>query len=125
MEREEKRLYRSCAMSTLSLRLPDSLHKKVRELAAKDSISINQCIATAVAEKMAALLTSAYLIERGRRGSREKFEQVLAKVRNISAVPGDELDKAPAGRKGGRTLRRWKSRGLAIGKGAPRSRSCA
>ena len=82
-------------MSTLSLRLPDSLHKKVRELAAKDGISINQFIATAVAEKMSVLLTSAYLVERARRGSRAKFERVLAKVRDVPPLPGDELDEAP------------------------------
>jgi len=54
-------------MSSLSLRLPDSLHRKIRELAAQDDISINQFIATAVAEKAAALLTVEYLAERGRR----------------------------------------------------------
>lgn len=36
-------------MSSLSLRLPESLHQKVRELAERDDISINQFIATAVA----------------------------------------------------------------------------
>lgn len=36
-------------MSTLSLQLPDSLHRGVRELAEKEGISINQFIATAVA----------------------------------------------------------------------------
>lgn len=44
-------------MSTLSLRLPDSLHNRVRELAQQDGISINQFISTAVAEKLAALMT--------------------------------------------------------------------
>ena len=44
-------------MSTLSLRLPKSLHGKVRALARKEGVSINQLITTAVAEKMAALLT--------------------------------------------------------------------
>ena len=42
-------------MSSLSLRLPESLHEKIRELAERDNISINQFIATAVAEKAAAL----------------------------------------------------------------------
>jgi len=57
-------------MSTLSLRLPDSLHEKVRELAAQDAISINQLIATAVAEKMSALRTLVLPIvyPRARRG---------------------------------------------------------
>ena len=110
-------------MSTLSLRLPDSLHKKVRELAAKDAISINQFIATAVAEKMSVLLTSAYLVERARRGSRAKFERVLAKVRDVPPLPGDDLDGASVERKGNRPLRRWKAGGRAVAKGAPGSRS--
>ena len=53
-------------MSSLSLRLPDSLHAKIRELAERDDISINQFIATAVAEKAAALMTLDYLEERAR-----------------------------------------------------------
>ena len=40
-------------MSSLSLRLPESIHRKVRELAKRDGVSINQFIATAVAEKTA------------------------------------------------------------------------
>jgi predicted HicB family RNase H-like nuclease len=39
-------------MSSLSLRLPESLHRKLRELAEREDISINQFIATAVAEKL-------------------------------------------------------------------------
>jgi hypothetical protein len=71
---------KSFAMSTLSLRLPESLHKQVKELARREGISINQFIATAVAEKMSALLTEEYLEERARRGSREQYEAALAEV---------------------------------------------
>jgi hypothetical protein len=39
----------------------------VRRLAAQDDISINQFIATAIAEKTAAPLTVEYLAKRGRR----------------------------------------------------------
>ena len=78
-------------MSTLSLRLPDSLHKRVRELAQQDGISINQFISTAVAEKLAALMTVDYLEERARRGSRERFQAVLAKVPDVAPDPEDEL----------------------------------
>ena len=45
-------------MSTISLRLSQSLHRRVRDLAKQDEISINQFIATALAEKMSALMTS-------------------------------------------------------------------
>ena len=55
-------------MSTLSLRLPDSLHAKVRELAADEGVSINQFLALAAAEKVSALLTAEYLRERGGAG---------------------------------------------------------
>ena len=80
-------------MSSISLRLPESLHKQARELAKKEDISINQLIATALAEKMAALMTGEYLAERARRGSRRKFDRVLRKVRVRNADPasGDEL----------------------------------
>ena len=44
-------------MSTLSLRLPDSVHEQIKLLAKKDGISINQFAASAIAEKMAAYLT--------------------------------------------------------------------
>jgi post-segregation antitoxin (ccd killing protein) len=79
-------------MSTISLRLPESLHKQLRELTRKEGISINQFAATALAEKMAALLTSEYLEERARRGSRSKFEQALGRVHATREPgPGDEL----------------------------------
>lgn len=80
-------------MSTISLRLPKSLHKQARELAEREDISINQLVATALAEKMSALMTGEYLAERASRGSRRKFDRVLKKVRERDANPveGDEL----------------------------------
>ena len=81
-------------MSTLSLRLPESLHRKLRELADRDEVSINQFIATAVAEKAAALLTIDYLEERARRGNAKLFDRVLARVPDVPPDPGDELPVA-------------------------------
>ena len=78
-------------MSSLSLRLPDSLHQKIRELAEQDDISINQFIATAVAEKAAALLTVSYLEERGRRADPRLVDRILRRVPDVPPVPGDEL----------------------------------
>jgi hypothetical protein len=67
-------------MTTLSLRLPDSLHEQVRELAKRDGISINQFVASAVAEKMSALLTEEYLEARAAKGSRSAFLKAMGKV---------------------------------------------
>ncbi|MDO8963947.1 MAG: DUF6290 family protein [Coriobacteriia bacterium] len=67
-------------MSTISLRLPESLHRKVRELAKAEDVSINQLISTALAEKMSALMTIDYLEERASRGDRGAFERAMGKV---------------------------------------------
>lgn len=77
-------------MSTLSLRLPESLHQKLAELARREGISINQLINSAVAEKFAALMTEAYLEERAKRATRKRFEKALSKVADIEP---DDLDR--------------------------------
>jgi predicted transcriptional regulator len=78
-------------MSTISLRLPDSLHERIREIAKSEGISINQLINTAVAEKLSALLTEEYLVSRAKRGSRKKFEKALSRVRDVEADSEDNI----------------------------------
>lgn len=73
-------------MSTISVRLPDSLHTMAKTMASQDRISMNQFIASAVAEKVSALATETYLNERAKRASQDKFEAALA------AVPAAEPD---------------------------------
>jgi len=77
-------------MSTISLRLPDSLHNRVRILADQDHISINQFIAIAVAEKLAALEAEDYLKQRAARASREKF---LAALDTAPDVEPEDYDQ--------------------------------
>lgn len=67
-------------MSVLSVRLPESLHKMAKDVAEEDHISLNQFIATAVAEKVASLTTERYLEARAKKGSRQAFDNALAKV---------------------------------------------
>lgn len=78
-------------MSTLNLRLPDSLHEEIKRLARREGISVNQLVSAAVAEKLAALMAEEHLEKRARRGSRKKFERVLRKVRSAKPANGDEL----------------------------------
>jgi hypothetical protein len=78
-------------MSTVNVKLPESLYKQVRELAQQDGISLDQFITTAVAEKVVALTTIEYLRERAKRGSLEKFKAVLAKVPDVEPEPHDRL----------------------------------
>ncbi|MCP4608221.1 MAG: toxin-antitoxin system HicB family antitoxin [Planctomycetes bacterium] len=76
-------------MSTISLRLPDSLHEMLRTIAKQEKTSINQLATLALAEKVSALATEDYLGERASRGGRAKFDRAMAKVANIEA---DEQD---------------------------------
>ena len=80
-------------MSTISLRLPDSLHKSVRNLAKQDNISINQFVTTALAEKMSALITEQYLSERAEKGSQEKFRAALSKVKDVEPKAEDKYNE--------------------------------
>ena len=78
-------------MSTLSLRLPESLHKYARELAKKENISINQLVTLALAEKVAAIGAQDYLEKRAKRASEAKFDKAMAKVANVEPPEYDRL----------------------------------
>ena len=80
-------------MSALNLRLPESLHRKLADVAERDGVSINQLISSAVAEKMSALMTEEYLAERAGRGNRRKFAAVLAKIPDAEAEEHDRLPR--------------------------------
>ena len=78
-------------MSALSLRLPESIHRHIKEIAKKEGVSINQFISSAVAEKISALMTEDYLDSRAKKAKREDFKKILAKVPGRKPLPGDEL----------------------------------
>jgi hypothetical protein len=78
-------------MSTLSVRLPNSLHRQLRELAEREGVSMNQLISSAVGEKLASLITLDYLRERGMRGKRTAYDRVLRRVRDVAPEERDAL----------------------------------
>jgi hypothetical protein len=78
-------------MSALSLRLPESIHRHIREIAKKEGVSINQFISSAVSEKISALMTEDYLKTRAKKAKKEDFRKILAKVPSRQPMPGDEL----------------------------------
>lgn len=85
-------------MSALTLRLPESLHNEVRELAQRDKVSINQFVTLAVAEKVTALRTLDYIEQRAQRGSRKQFDRVLDKIvqAGLEPLPEDQLPEGAA-----------------------------
>ena len=80
-------------MSTLSVRLPDSIHKQLAALAEQEGISINQLVNSAVAEKMSALMAADYLESRSKKGSLKKFNEALSRVADIEPEDFDRLPR--------------------------------
>ena len=76
-------------MSALTIRLPNSVHQKIKELAARDEISVNQFIASAAAEKMASVMTLDYLKAEAAKGKRSDFNKFLKMVPDAPAPKGD------------------------------------
>jgi hypothetical protein len=78
-------------MTTLSLRIPNSLHRAIKKLASQDGYSMNQFLITAAAEKLSALETVDYLSARAKRANLEEFDKLLACVPNTEPDAGDQL----------------------------------
>ena len=78
-------------MSTLSVNLPNSLHRKLEELARQEGVAVEQFVAIAVAEKLSALATEEYLEARAERGSRERYERALAQIPNAEPEARDRI----------------------------------
>lgn len=79
-------------MSQMSLRLPDSLHIAVKELAAQENVSANQFVTLAVAEKISALRTAEWIDRRAERApSRERFEALLRKAPDVEPEEEDRI----------------------------------
>ncbi|MCP4298590.1 MAG: toxin-antitoxin system HicB family antitoxin [Proteobacteria bacterium] len=78
-------------MSTLSLRLPESLHEQIKLLAKQDGISINQFVSSAVAEKTSAIMTVKYLEKRADQSSKTKFKKALSRVKDIEPEEFDRI----------------------------------
>lgn len=78
-------------MTALTIRLPESLHRNIKALAHSEGISVNQFIASAASEKMAAVHTLDYLRREAATGKREDFERYLGAVPD---VPPSDDDRA-------------------------------
>ncbi len=78
-------------MGALSLRLPESIHRHIREIAKAEGVSINQLISSAITEKISAIMTEEYLQRRADRANIKDMEAVLSKVADRKPLKGDEL----------------------------------
>lgn len=77
--------------STYPLRLPASIKAEAERLAAEEGTSLNQFVAIAVAEKVAALRTADFFTARKGKGDREAFRRLMGREGGVPPQAGDEL----------------------------------
>lgn len=77
--------------STYPLRLPRSLKQAVERLSRQEGTSINQFVATAVAEKVSVLETAEFFEERKNRADFNAFDRILKRRGGKRPQPGDEM----------------------------------
>jgi len=75
------------------LRLQASILEEARRVSETEGVALNQFINVAVAEKLSALRTEEYFLERGKRGDVAKVKRLLKRAgRGTPPVSGDEVE---------------------------------
>jgi hypothetical protein len=77
--------------STYPLRLPTSVKAEVVRRAKADGTSFNQFVATAVAEKLAAMNTATFFLERRERANYAAFDKIMKRKGGEKPKAGDQV----------------------------------
>ncbi len=77
--------------STYPLRLPKSVKAEAEKLAREEGISMNQFVATAVAEKLSAMRTVEFFAQRRSRADLAAFRKLLRRQGGDPPRAGDEI----------------------------------
>jgi len=78
-------------MSNLNVKIPDFLYKQIEALEVKENMSLEQLVSIALSAQVSAWMTKDYIEEKAKRGSWNKFQQVLTKVPDIEPEEYDKL----------------------------------
>lgn len=78
-------------MTTISIPIPDSILGGIRDLAQKDGYSLESFVASAAAEKFAAVRGVDYLKERAQQADVAEFDRLLAMVPKVEPEAHDRL----------------------------------
>ena len=80
-------------ITTYPLRLPRSLKKAVEKQSQEDGTSINQFVATAVAEKLSALQVAEFFADRKARADFKAFDKIMKRRGGKPPRVGDEMPR--------------------------------
>lgn len=80
-------------MTRVNVDLPVSVHEHAKRLAKQDGVSVNQLIASALAEKMSVLNAEAHIKSRAKRANRKAYDDILGSAPARMPLKGDERRK--------------------------------
>jgi len=78
--------------ATYPLRLPRSLKQEVERRAREDGTSVNQFVATAVAEKIAAMTTAEFFADRRASADFKAFDKIMRRKGGEPPRDEDKID---------------------------------
>ena len=81
----------SKSQSTYPLRLPTSVKAEVMRRAKAEGTSVNQFVATAVAEKLAAMNTAVFFAARRDRANFAAFDKIMKRKGGLAPEPKDRM----------------------------------
>ena len=78
-------------MSTISVRIPDSLYEFIKKTVQRENISINQFIVSALGEKISSWQTESYLKNRAKNADKNQFRKALSQISDREPEDFDKL----------------------------------
>lgn len=87
-------------MSTLAVHVPRSLRARLESLAQEEGVSVEQLIASALAEKVAVLDAEVYFQQRAKRADRAAYDAMLDSAPDVQAHPEGAVRDVRAARGG-------------------------
>ncbi|RJQ62458.1 MAG: toxin-antitoxin system HicB family antitoxin [Desulfobacteraceae bacterium] len=78
-------------MAKLQLRLPESIHSKVRKIANKENISINQLLVNSISNEIIRYETMQFFADRSRGFDEQHFLDALKEIPEVEPEEQDRL----------------------------------
>ena len=78
-------------MKTVSVDIPESLHTAAGDFAQQSDMTVEQLLASALAEKLSALAGREWFEARAARGSRAKFDEAMRLVPDVEPEERDRI----------------------------------
>jgi len=77
-------------MTTITAQVPDALAKELADLAERQRTTVDKLVSAALAQHVSDARPLQSMEERAKRGSWAKFDEIMAKIRDVPPLPGDE-----------------------------------